>query len=312
MIEPRTITPQPSEPPSLAASVVEFARRASTEISTHDEERLASLAPVWPEGVTVYIAHTPKSTLEDIVRVARKARSLGIRVSPHIVARRISGMTALRQALAQLSAAGVDQLLLIAGDLSAPVGEFANTLQIIESGVLADFGFKSIGVAGHPDGHRSISSAALLSALRHKQEFASRSGSRVHIVTQFGFDADAICAWARQLSVEGVALPVHVGIAGPTPLPKLLKFALQCGVGNSMNSMMANLGAMTNLARQATTPDEMLLGIVRGSATDSPCNIVQPHFYAFGGTMATATWLRAVADGKFTVQPDGSKLIVNA
>jgi hypothetical protein len=67
---------------------------------------------------------------------------------------------------------------------------------------------------------------------------------------------------------------------------------------------------MANLARLATTPDEMLLGLIRGRASGS--RLVQPHFYAFGGAMATANWLRAVADGSFTVQADGRKFVVNA
>jgi methylenetetrahydrofolate reductase (NADPH) len=130
---------------------------------------------------------------------------------------------------------------------------------------------------------------------------------------QFGFNPEAICSWDGRLTAEGITLPVHVGIAGPTPLAKLIKFALQCGggVGASMHSVMKNMGAMTNLARLATSPDEMLLRLIRGRAAYEGSRLVQPHFYAFGGTMATATWLRGVADGSFTVQPDGRKFIVN-
>ncbi len=105
---------------------------------------------------------------------------------------------------------------------------------------------------------------------------------------------------------------MHVGIAGPTPLPKLIKFAMQCGVGASMHSVMRNMGAMANLTRLATTPDEMLLGLIRGRSAYSGSRLVQPHFYSFGGVTATATWLRAVVDGSFTVQPDGRKFVVNS
>jgi hypothetical protein len=85
-------------------------------------------------------------------------------------------------------------------------------------------------------------------------------------------------------------------------LPKLIKFAMQCGVGASMHSLMKNMSAMANLARLASTPDEMLLGLIRGRAAYGGSRLAQPHFYAFGGTMATATWLRAVVDGSLTVQ----------
>jgi methylenetetrahydrofolate reductase (NADPH) len=296
----------------MNASVVDFIRAASTEISTHDEDLLPALTNKLPAGMTVYVAHTPKASLEDVVRVAVKAQALGFQASPHIVARRLPGERALKEALAQLRDAGVGQVLLIAGDLDRPVGRFHSTLEVIETGLLPESGIRRIGVAGHPEGHKSIGPHALLDALRRKQEFGIRAGLEVHIVTQFGFNPEAVCAWDRRLTEAGISLPVHVGIAGPTPLPKLLKFAMQCGVGASMHSLVKNMSAMANLARLATTPDEMLLGLIRGRAAYSGSRLVQPHFYAFGGTIATATWLRAVADGGFTVEPDGRRFVVNA
>jgi len=291
--------------------VVDFVRQASTEISTHDEDLLPALANKLPPGMAVYVAHTPKATLDDVVRVALKVQGLGFRASPHIVARRLQSEHALKSALTELTEAGVDQVLLVAGDLERPV-RFSSTLEVIDTGLLESSGIRRVGVAGHPEGHKSIGPTTLLAALRHKQEFAARSGLKLHIVTQFGFNPEAVCAWDRHLTAEGICLPVHVGIAGPTPLPKLIKFAMHCGVGASMQSLMKNMSAMANLARLATTPDEMLLGLIRGRAEYDGSRLVQPHFYAFGGTMATATWLRAVADGSFTVQPDGRKFVVNA
>ena len=296
----------------MNTTLADFARKASTEITTHDEDLLASLTNKLPPGTTLYVAHTPKATLEDVVRVAVKAQSLGFRASPHLVARRIANEHALKSALGALRNAGVSQALLVAGDLQRPVGNFTSTLQVIDTGLLENSGMQRLGVAGHPDGHPSIGPDALLAALRYKQEFARRTGIQVHIVTQFGFDPEALCAWDQRMTEQGITLPVHVGIAGPTPLAKLIKFALQCGVGASMSSLVKNVGSMANLARLATAPDEMLLGLIRGRVAYSGSRLVQPHFYAFGGSMATATWLRAVADGSFTVQPDGRKFVVNA
>jgi methylenetetrahydrofolate reductase (NADPH) len=294
----------------MNTTVADFVRQASTEICPHDEELLESLQSELPAGTTLYVAHTPRAQLQDVVRVAVKAQSLGFRASPHIVARRIPGAAALKAALDTLRDAGVRQMLLVAGDLQRPVGEFTSTLQILETGLLENSGMEQVGIAGHPDGHPAVGSDALFDALRCKQDFAARSGIAFHIVTQFGFDPEAICAWDERMTGQGIRLPVHVGIPGPTPLAKLVKFALQCGVGASLSSLVKNVGSMTNLARLATAPDEMLLGLIRGRANGS--RLVQPHFYAFGGTMATARWLRAVADGSFTVHADGRKFVVNA
>jgi methylenetetrahydrofolate reductase (NADPH) len=293
-------------------AVVEFAHGASTEISTHDEEMLPTLATKLPAGTAVYVAHTPTATLDEVVQVAVKVQALGFRASPHIVARRLASEHALRTALQELAAAGVERVLLVAGDLEKPLGKFTSTLDVIDSGALQGAGIKRVGVAGHPEGHKVVGESTLLAALRHKQEFAARTGIKVHIVTQFGFNPHAIVAWNQKLIQEGITLPVHVGIAGPTPLPKLIKFALACGVGASLNSLMGNMKAMANLARLATTPDEMLVGLVRGRAAHGGSRLVQPHFYSFGGVAATARWMRAVVDGNFEVNPDGGKFVMDA
>ena len=296
----------------LKRAIVDFARNASTEVSTHDEDSMPTLAATLPAGTTVYVAHTPKAKLSEVVATAIQLQGLGFRASPHIVARRVESRQALQTALQQLSAAGVEQALLVAGDLDKPSGPFVSTLDIIDSGMLQNTSLKCLGVAGHPEGHKQVSEDVLFAALRYKQTFAARTGMKLHITTQFAFDPDAVMAWDERLRKEGITLPAHVGIAGPTPLPKLIWYGIACGVGASLNLLMKNVTAMTKLARLATTPDEMLTGLVRGGAAQGSSRIVQPHFYAFGGVSATARWIRTVIDGNFEVKPDGGRFAVDA
>ena len=296
---------------ALKRAIVAFARRASTEISTHDEKLLPDLARRLPAGMPVYVAHTPKSSVEDVVRVAIKVQSLGFRASPHLVARRLPSERTLKTVLAQLREHGIEQALLVAGDLDPPLGPFRSTLEVIATGALQEAALKRIGVAGHPEGHPAVGAAELLAALRYKQEFAARSGIAVHVVTQFGFNPEGVCAWDRMLTQEGITLPVHVGMAGPTPMTKLLKFALQCGIGTSVSSLMKNMGAVAGLTGFAAGPDQMLLGLVRGRSYPS-CRLMQPHVYSLGGALATADWLRAVMEGAFELAPDGARFTINA
>ena len=304
--------PVPLEGAQLKRAIVDFARNASTEVSTHDEDALPILASTLPAGTVVYVAHTPKAKFSEVVQTAIKLQDLGFRASPHMVARRIESQQALRAGLQELSAAGVEQALLVAGDLAKPVGPYTSTLDIIDSGLLQNSSLKRLGVAGHPEGHKQVPDDVLLAALRHKQAFAARTGLKLHIATQFTFDAGAIMEWDARLTKEGITLPAHIGIAGPTPLPKLIKYAMACGVGASLSSVMKNMTAMAKLARLATTPDEMLTGLVRGGAAGGSGRIVQPHFYAFGGVSATARWIRAVIDGNFEMKPDGGKFVMDA
>jgi len=294
----------------IKRAVVAFAGAASTEISTHDEKLLPALAQRLPAGMPVYVAHTPKSSVEDVVRVAIAARAAGFSASPHLVARRLRDERTLRGALARLREHGIDRVLLVAGDLDPPAGPFRSTLEVIATGALEEAGLRRVGVAGHPEGHPAVGPVELLAALRAKQEFAARSGIAVHIVTQFGFHPEAICAWDRMLAREGITLPVHVGLAGPTPLSKLLKFAVQCGVGASLGSLARNRAALAGLTGLAPGPDEMLLGLVRGCARPGS-RLVQPHVYSFGGALATADWLRAVMSGAFEVTPDGRRFQIH-
>jgi methylenetetrahydrofolate reductase (NADPH) len=297
----------PLQGAELARRIVEFARAFSTEIAPHDEGLVTELATVLPRGTTVYVAHTPKATLADVVRIASKVQAAGFRASPHVVARRIESAQLLREGLKQLRDAGIEQVLLVAGDRNPPAGEFTSTLEILESGALADAGFKSIGVAGHPEGHPAVGPEVLWDALARKQAYAQRTGTRLHIATQFSFNPGAVMKWDRELTAHGIELPVHLGIAGPTPLPKLIKYAMMCGIGASLGKLGTGLGLVGRVAGLATSPDEMLIELVQGRAAQGETHITQPHVYAFGGVMATAKWLRAVVDGKFELDRSGEK-----
>jgi methylenetetrahydrofolate reductase (NADPH) len=296
----------------LKRRIIDFARDTSTEISPHDEGLVPELARMLPAGTTVYVAHTPKASVDDVVRVASSVRAAGLKASPHIVARRIDGERTLREALRRLRDGGVDQLLLVAGDRNPPAGQFTSTLEILASGALAEHGFRTVGVAGHPEGHPAVGQEALWSALQTKQDFAERTGTRMHIVTQFSFNPQAVCAWDRQLDERGIKLPVHIGIAGPTPLPKLIKFAVQCGIGASIGALTKGMGLVGRVAGLATSPDEMLIELVRGCVRAGASHLVHPHFYAFGGVAATARWLRGVVEGEFDLEKNDEKFTVRA
>jgi len=294
---------------ALVRVVREWAFRASTEVCVHDEELLFELAERLPVGASVYVAHTPRATVEDVTRVAMRAQRAGFRASPHIVVRRLASHVELQRMLERLREAGIRQVLLVAGDIQRPVGPFTSTLEVLDCGLLERCGIEQVGVAGHPEGHRLIAPEVHLAALRRKQAFAERTGVAVHIVTQFGFDPERVYAWSRRLHDEGISLPIHVGIAGPTPLPKLLKFAVRCGIGASVRAVGNDVSGMLAMARKAKSGGEVLLGLLRTLAQDGEkARLAQVHVFSFGGALATADWLRAIVEGNFAVQSDGRGL----
>jgi methylenetetrahydrofolate reductase (NADPH) len=179
------------------------------------------------------------------------------------------------------------------GDL----GEYENTLDVLASGVIERSGIKRIGVAGYPEGQRGIGHTMLGNALKAKQAFADRTGLPLFIVTQFGFNGNALRDWEPELARIDLHLPILAGIAGPTPLSKLIKFAMRCGIGASLRTVMRNLSAVSGVAELATTPEQHVMRLMQ---LPSATRVIAPHFFCFGGVLETAEWIAHVA--KFTVE----------
>lgn len=297
-------------PEQLRDRIVAFARLASIEMTPHDRGIGQALAGRLPAGTAVYVTHTPSASVGDVAAAACEIESSGFRACPHIVARRIPNERSLNAALATMKECGIARAMLIAGDLSSPSGDFASSLDILATGALARAGFNTLGVAGHPEGHKRIGSMSLWASLRGKQEYAESTGSRMHIVSQFGFDPPAIGSWVRQLDEHGITLPVHVGVAGPASLRTLIRFAMLCGIGASLNSLMASLSALSHVRQLVTTVDEMVCQLARAWEGGFARRVVQPHFFSFGGVAATADWLHAVASGNFHLDPGGSRIVI--
>jgi len=290
--------------------IAAFAARASLEITAADGQLPAALVGRLPAETTLYVAHTPNTTLADVSEVACAAERAGFRGCPHIVARRIASRAELEASLGRLTSGGVSRALLVAGDQTPPAGEYAGTLEILESGALAAAGIVTIGVAGHPQGNPAIPQQAIWDALARKQAYAAKTGTRVHIVSQFGFDPAALAGWDRELTARGITLPVHAGVAGPASLKSLAKFAMMCGIGASLGALLSNPTALGSLRALVKTVDEIFPALVRLLDGAPGRRIERPHFFAFGGVMKTVDWLEAVRAGRFEIDEGAGALVV--
>ena len=295
---------------NLRERIIGFAGQASMEVTSHDREARKALVGQLAPGTAIYIAHTPNSTVGEVAEAACEVEADGFCAFPHLVARRIPDERAFTDALARLQAGGVDRALLVAGDLRPPAGPFDSTLQLLATGALESHGIRTLGVAGHPEGHQRVEDAVLWQSLAEKQRYADRTGAALHIVTQFSFDADAVTGWARRLDAEGIRLPVHVGIMGPATLATLLRYARVCGVGASLQAMLTHANTLKLMRNLKSSAEEMLLAMTASREGALAERIVKPHFFAFGGIAQTARWLQAVRDGAFDLDADGETLSV--
>ena len=88
------------------------------------------------------------------------------------------------------------------------------------------------------------------------------------------------------------------------PLIKLLQYAVRCGVGTSLRTAAHTLSAVGTVSQLATTPDQHLIALARAVDAGSSHQSIAPHFFAFGGTLKTAQWLRRLVDGSFEIAAD--------
>jgi methylenetetrahydrofolate reductase (NADPH) len=289
---------------ALKQQIVDFVREASMEITSNDEKHIDEFRMLLRPGSTVYIAHVPKASLQDIVQTACRIQAAGFKACTHIVARRLETESDLRAALYRLRDAGCDRVLLIAGDTEKPAGPFPSTLEVLETGVIADCGIKVLGVAGHPEGNPRIEEDVAWAALKKKQAYAERTGTTMHVATQFGFDAERIVKWGRQLRKQGILLPVHVGLAGPAPIDKLIRYAILCGIGASLKAAISNATLVANLTKAARSADHVLVSLLKACTSPDRATFVKPHFFPFGGSVITAKWINALSNGRFAIIGD--------
>jgi methylenetetrahydrofolate reductase (NADH) len=278
---------------SLAAS-------ASVEVTPRDAGRLPELAGLLPAGTSVYITSLPSSSLTDMERAAVEIRRAGHVPVPHLTVRGFSSLDELDSHLGRLaSEAWVDDVLLVAGSVKTPRGGLTNTTQVLRSGVLERNGVRRVGVAGHPEGSPDIDPAAVRSALVDKNAFAQGSELELRVVTQFALAPDPYVRWEREARAAGNRLPVIAGLPGVTSPPRLLRFAMACGIGPSVEVLRKQSGGLLRLATSRVwKPDAVVGGIAAAMEADPDSLFRGMHMFPFGGLRETAVWLADMRAGE--------------
>ena len=284
----------------LKQHISAFLRDYSIEITPHDTGKLDAIRAELTDGAVVYVAHPPGVPIDDIVALAGSVQKLGLTATPHIIARKLESRDQLERALARCQELGIHNALCVAGDITADKPAYDSSLEVLQTGLFAKYGFREVGVAGHPEGSKAIGEERVEQALRGKAEFAKTAGFKLYFATQFGFDPQPFIDWEATTSAKGIDLPIHVGLPGPASLRQLAKFAMLCGVGASMRMLTSRTSAMANLL-STQAPDEMVTALARHKSVNSQSRFKKVHFFAFGGVVKTARWANAVISGRFVL-----------
>jgi methylenetetrahydrofolate reductase (NADPH) len=233
-----------------------------------------------PEFVNeVYITMIPGANCRDTIEAANVIQAAGKQAIPHIAARSFSGPEVLEICLSGLQDAGIKRVLLIGGGVPEPAGKYASVMDLLKTGLFAEYGINSFDFAGHPEGNPDDpkSEYHMLEKLQwtKEREFSSR------IVTQWSLDAKKTNNWISDLREKGVSNPIHIGVPGPSTVKSLIRFAKVCGVKAS-TQVLRKQGLNISKLMFVNKPDKIISEL---SGYD------QLHLYPFGGIAKSAAWL---------------------
>jgi methylenetetrahydrofolate reductase (NADPH) len=263
---------------------------ASVEVSSHGGQ-LEGLREQFAAGTEVTITFLPGDNCRTNVETATALRRAGFEPVPHIAAREIPSREALNDFVARLrSEADVRRVLLSAGDVAAAKGPLKSSRDVAATGFLQAHGIRRVSVAGHPEGHPYLDDATTFKGLEAWRDWGRETGIRVDIVTQFCFEGAPILKFLGELDARDIKLPVTVGLAGPATPATLTKFALRCGIGNSMRALRGQIGRFGRLLVD-TGPDDVMRAL-EAAPCEATASIAGFHVFPFGGLRKARNWLR--------------------
>jgi len=256
----------------------------SVEVTPKVFKKNIHLIQKLPNKTHIYIAHINGFDMNEMISSAKDIANLGFIPVPHIAARQIKNKQSLEDLLkAYKNESGVSEVLLIAGSTKKVYGDFDSSIDLIQTG-LFDSSFKSIYFAAHPEGNKDIDASriSLKDSLGLKSNFSDITDAKVILTTQFCFDEQKILDWENLLNKDGINLPIHIGVAGPTNLTSLIKHSIDCGVGPSIKILEDNILGFGKLITNYS-PSIFLNTLASKISLNRNTNIQKVHFYPFGG-----------------------------
>jgi methylenetetrahydrofolate reductase (NADPH) len=260
------------------------------EMTGKDVAKVENAASVIPAGTRINVTFLENEDLAMRVSAAAAVKRLGFTPVPHISARRIKSQEMLEEYLTGLRDIGASEnILVVAGDPAVPMGPYEESLAVIESGVLQQYGVKHVSMSGHPSGDPNIPADVLFPAMERKAAALTKLQIPGSIITQVDFDVDRVLAWVAEVREHGVDLPVRVGVPGPASVKLLLGFASRLGLSTSTTIAKKYGLSVTNLLGKAG-PENFIRDLQAG-LDPGKHGVVKLHFYTFGGFKTTAEWI---------------------
>ncbi len=277
----------------LSQNAIDLVNHASLETTPTGAVKIGDFSAHAPAGTRIYITFLPGSDFADTIATALTLQQQNMIPIPHFAARSLPSKQAFEDALQKLQAVGIDRALLIGGGVANPVGPFSASIEVLETGLFEKYGFTEIGIAGHPEGSPDIAEADVKQALQLKSAYAKQSALKMYIATQFCFEASPLIEWQQQLQNDGVDLPIKIGVPGVATIKTLLKYAIECGIGNSMQIIAKRAKDITKLMLPFP-PNQLVQDLADHMDNDSNTLIKGIHLYPLGGLKKTSEWIAEI------------------
>jgi len=277
--------------------VKKFLNSYTIETTPNVYEKYGNFSEFLDKKHSIYITFLPDEKSENVVETAKKLKLEGYEVIPHLPARTVKNNKILEKYIGELAdEAGCSKILIIGGG-GNQAGEISSTMDVLKTDLLSKFNFKSVGVAGHPEGSPDISENALDLAIIEKNKFSLNVDFKMYLATQFFFEAKSLIEWEKHLNTINNKLDIHAGIPGPASIKTLINYARSCGIGNSLRFLTKQAFNLTKLAT-LNTPDKLIYDLANYVETNKSTNLKNIHFYAFGGMKKTSEWLNHLNDSE--------------
>src|SRR6187200_1167595 len=232
----------------------------------------------------VTVTASPRKGLEATLELSERLSAAGYPVVPHLSARLVRDRGHLEEVLARLSAAGIRELFVPAGDATEP-GEFQSAADLLEAMGEARTQFERIGITGYPESHHLISDEETIRAMFAKAEMAT------DIVSQLCFDPATIAWWIGAVRARGVRLPIWIGLPGCVDYTKLVRISMKIGVAESARYVRHQRGVLSRVLTRRFKPTK-LLDALANVTSEPDAGVAGFHIYTFNEVGRTERWRR--------------------
>ena len=243
-----------------------------------------------PTDLTVTVTASPAKGLDPTLDLTERLTARGYRVVPHLSARLVRDDAHLADIVARLTACGVDDVFVPAGDADPPAGRFESALALLNR--LAEMGrpFARVGVTGYPESHPRIGDDITIQAMWDKRHHAA------YLVSNLCFDPVTLRHWIERVRARGVTMPMFIGIAGPVDRTRLLRMATKAGVAESARFLTGHTEWLLRLGTPTGYNPGRLLERTGATLADPASAVEGLHVFTFNQVRQTEEWRRGLLD----------------